>query len=84
MYFLKLTENYLKGRQQRVVLNSQMSLCKNIPTRVSQGSVFAPHLVLIYINDLTNGIELISNITFFQKLRTKLFSILNLIMIWIK
>ena len=82
--FLKLIENYLKGRQQRVVLNSQISSWKNIPARVSQGSVLGLHLVLIYINDLTNGIELICNITFFQKLRTKIFSMLNLITIWIK
>ena len=43
--FLKSIENYLTGRQQRVVLSSQISSWKNIPAGVSQGSVLGPHLI---------------------------------------
>ena len=54
---LKLIENYLTGRQQRVVLNGQTSLWESILAGVPQGSVLEPLLFLVYINDLPNGIE---------------------------
>ena len=47
-------ENYLTGRQQRVVLNGQTSSWKNTLAGVLEG----PLLLLIYINDLPNGIDL--------------------------
>ena len=50
-------ENYLTGRQQRVVLNGQTSSWKNILAGVLQGFVLRPLQFLIYINDLSNGIE---------------------------
>ena len=59
---LKLMENYLTCRQQRVFLNSQTSSWKNILAGVPQGSLFGPLLFLIYINDLPNGIESICKI----------------------
>ena len=45
-------ENYLRGRQLRVVLNGQISTCKNILVGVPQGSVLGLLLFLIYIDDL--------------------------------
>ena len=76
---LKLMENYLTGRQQRVVLNGQTSSWKNMLAGVSQGSVLGPLLFLIFINDLTNGIESICKIfeddtLLFSKVKDETFS----------
>ena len=44
--------NFLKDRKQRVILNGQYSTWTNVETRVPQGSILGPLLLLIYINDL--------------------------------
>ena len=60
---LKLFENYLHNRKQRVVLNGTYSDYSLIESGVPQGSVLRPLLFLIYINDLEKNIK--SNIKFF-------------------
>ena len=42
---------FLKDRKQRVVLNSQNSICANTEAGVSQGSKLGPLLFFIYINN---------------------------------
>ena len=71
---LKLLENYLTDRQQRVVLNGQTSSWQNIHAGVPQGSVLGQLLFLIYINDLPG--ELTSMCKIFAD-DTSLFSKVN-------
>ena len=71
---LKLFQNYLNNRNPRVVLNGSSSEFSSIESRVPQGSILGPLLLLIYINDLEKNIK--SNINFFAD-DTMLFSIVN-------
>ena len=54
---LKLFENYLHNRKQRVVLNGSYSDYSSIESGVPQGSVLGPLLFLVYINDLERNIK---------------------------
>ena len=49
---LKLIENYLHNRKQRVLLNALYSDYSSIESGVTQGSVLGPLLFLVYIHDL--------------------------------
>ena len=71
---LKLFENYLHNRKQRVVLNGSYSNYSSIESEVPQGSVLGPLLFLVYINDLESNIN--SNIKFFVD-DTMLFSVVQ-------
>ena len=71
---LKLFQNYLSNRKQRVVLNGSHSDYSAIESGVPQGSVLGPLLFLIYINDLERNIK--SKIKFFAD-DTMLFSLVK-------
>ena len=71
---LKLFQNYLNNRKQRVVLNGSISEYSQIASGVPQGSILGPLLFLININDLEKHIK--SNSIFFAD-DTTLFSIVK-------
>ena len=71
---LKLFQNYLSNRKQRVVLNGSCSDYSSIESGVPQGSVLGPLLFLVYINNLERNIK--SNVKFFAD-DTMLFSIVK-------
>ena len=71
---LKLFQDYLKNRNQRVVLNGFPANYSTIESGVPQGSGLGPLLFLIYINDLEKNIK--SNVIFFAD-DTMLFSIVK-------
>ena len=71
---LKLLQNYLSNRKQRVVQNDSSSDYSSIDSGVPQGSVLGPLLFLVYINDLERNIK--SNVNFFAD-DTMLFSIVK-------
>ena len=71
---LKLFQNYLSNRKQRVVFDGFSFDYSSIDSGVPQGSVLGPLLFLIYINFLEKYIK--SNVTFFAD-ETMLLSVVN-------
>ena len=55
--------NYLCDRKQRVVLQGESSCWADINAGVPQGSVLGPLLLLVYINDMEEGLT--SKLTLF-------------------
>ena len=49
-------EQWLTDRRQRVVVGGEVSSCKSVLSGVPQRSVLGPFLVLVYINDLEEGV----------------------------
>ena len=55
-----LIHSFLSDRHQRVVLNGQSSKLSHIKAGVAQGSILRLLLFLVYINDLPEGLTMIS------------------------
>ena len=48
--------DWLRGRQQRVIVEGEESTCRDVPSSVVQGSVLSGLLFVIFINDIDVGI----------------------------
>ena len=64
-------KDFLKGREQRVVVNNEFSDWASVVSGIPQGSVLGPSLFTIFINDIPNDIT--SNVNFFAD-DTKLYN----------
>ena len=56
-YLLKWIKNFLIGRQQKVVLNGSSSKWIEVTSGVSQGSVLGLLLFILYVIDITDGVQ---------------------------
>ena len=54
---LKWIGNFLIGRQQKVTLNSSSSKWNYVTSGVPKGSVLGPLLFILYVNDITGGLQ---------------------------
>ena len=67
-YLLNQMENFLKEKLQGVFFNGKSSEWASIKGNVSPGSILAPLLFLMYINDLSDGmtsnVKLLADICF--------------------
>ena len=72
-HVLKILSDFLKNRNQIVVFNGHYSKWADVNAGVPQGSILEPLLLLVYINDLADGLSL--NAQLFADNDTSLFSI---------
>ena len=49
-------QDYLKDREMRTVIREKTSSWRNVTCGVSQGSVLAPIMFQIYVNDMQCGV----------------------------
>ena len=62
---LKFIVNYLKDRKQTVVIGNGMSTICNVVSGVPQGSIIGPSLFILFLNDITLGLNPGTNINMY-------------------
>ena len=78
---LSVLFDFLKGKKGRVTWSVPVSSWTSVILGVPQGSVFAPFVFFVYINDLANGLS--SNAKLFAD-DTSLFSVIHDVDTWVK
>ena len=56
--------SYLNSRKQYISIDSSVSNVLNVSCGVPQGSVLGPQLLIMYINDICNGSDILKFILF--------------------
>ena len=62
---LRFFVNYLRDRQQRVVIGNKMSTTCHVNSGVPQGSIIGPTLFILFLNDITEGLSPGTDITMY-------------------
>ena len=62
---LRFFVNYLKERDQRVVIGNKMSSSCRVNSGVPQGSIVGPTLFILFLNDITEGLSPGTEITMY-------------------
>jgi len=64
---------WLRGREQRVVIEGEVTNWVNVTSGVPQGSILGPILFTVYINDIDEGlVSKILNLLMIQKWQEQL------------
>ena len=73
---LNFLNNYLSGRNQKVVIGNKISVNKQVSSGISQGSILGPILFVLFINDIPSGISDKTNIRLYAD-DTKIWHIID-------